>query len=428
MKWGFALMILLGAVLHAHSQSSVAILHRAEKAITDVIVHDIFSPPVASRIYMYSNLAAYEALSVKRDVKSFRELKKDFPSLNHKPTSHEVDPELSSLMALMYTASRYVFSDSSMIDSMKNILKPFQKHPLYLSSEAWGKRVSDSVFNWSKSDGYLRTRKLRRYTYKRDASSWKPTPPGYIAAVEPYWGQIRCLILDSLENYRPPLVTPFSTDTSSRFFKQAKEVYERSLRMTKEDTLVAMFWDCNPFYLNTQGHLNFATKKLSPGGHWMSIAGIAAEKANADYLTSVKTYFFTSVALFDAFISCWDEKYRSHSIRPETYIHSYINESWRPLLQTPPFPEYTSGHSVISAAAAEVLTKMYGDDFAFNDHTETRYGLPVRNFTSFYKAADEAAISRFFGGIHYWSAIENGRVQGKKIGQRIIAELVTKIE
>lgn len=428
MKPAFLLFMAACISFQSQSQSSVQSLHRAQKAITAVIVHDIFSPPVASRIYLYSNLAAYEALTVDKDVKSFYTINKNFPEWSNKPDAVSVDPELSSLIALIYTASRYVFSDSSMLDSMNNILKPYIHYPLFKASEAWGKRVSDSVFNWSKTDGYLRTRKLRRYSFGRDASSWKPTPPGYIAAVEPYWGQIRCIILDSLEAFRPPFVLPFSTDTASPFYKQAKEVYQQTKEMRKEDTLIAMYWDCNPFYLNTQGHLNFATKKLSPGGHWMSIAGIAAESSNANFIKSSKAYFATSVALFDGFISCWDEKYRSNTIRPETYINAYINESWRPLLQTPPFPEYTSGHSVISASAAEVLTEIFGNNFEFYDYTETGYGLPVRHFKSFYHASEEAAKSRFYGGIHYRSAIENGTVQGKKIGKEVVKKLVQKIK
>lgn len=406
-------------------EQAAASLHRAQRAVTAVIVHDIFSPPVASRIYMYSSLAAYEALTVSPNVRSFKNLRKDFPRLD--PKGQTVDPTISSIGALLYTAARFVFSDSSMLDSMQQILKPYRTHALYTASLAWGKRVSDSIFSWSKTDGYLHTRKLRRYTYHKTAGAWRPTPPGYMAAVEPYWGQIRTIVLDSLEKFRPPLSIPFSTDSSSIFYRQAKEVYTASQKLSKEDTAIAMFWDCNPFYLNTQGHLNFATKKLSPGGHWMSIAGIAAEKRNADFQSAVKAYFFTATALFDAFISCWDEKYRSHVIRPESYINAYINESWRPILQTPPFPEYTSGHSVISASAAEVLTACFGA-FTFDDHTETGYGLPVRRFSSFHAAANEAGISRFYGGIHYQSAVENGLIQGRKIGEAVVDQLVNRLK
>lgn len=208
--------------------------------------------------------------------------------------------------------------------------------------------------------------------------------------------------------------------------KEVKEVYDRTRSLGKEEILIASFWDCNPFYLNTQGHLNFATKKLSPGGHWISIAGQTMESAGKNWIESSAVYLLTSIALFDGFISCWDEKYRSQFIRPETVINAHMDEKWRPLLQTPPFPEYTSGHSVISAAAAEVLEARLGANFAFDDHTETPYGLPVRHFASFAAAAEEAGISRLYGGIHYRAAIVNGQKQGRGIGLQVIQKIRLK--
>ncbi len=137
-------------------------------------------------------------------------------------------------------------------------------------------------------------------------------------------------------------------------------------------------------------------------------------------IQTAASYAVTSIALFDGFISCWDEKFRSNLIRPETYINAHINERWRPILQTPPFPEYTSGHSVISTAAATVLTHMFGEQFQFDDVTEVDFGLPVRSFSSFSAAAQEAAISRMYGGIHYRAAIEVGQLQGRMIGKKVI--------
>jgi membrane-associated phospholipid phosphatase len=131
-----------------------------------------------------------------------------------------------------------------------------------------------------------------------------------------------------------------------------------------------------------------------------------------------------SIALFDAFISCWDEKYRSNLIRPETVINEYVDRDWIPLLQTPPFPEHTSGHSVISTASAEVLTAMLGDNFAFEDDVEVKYGLPLRKFSSFRAASAEAAISRLYGGIHYMPAITEGVKQGKLVGNLIKERLI----
>ncbi|WP_370095653.1 vanadium-dependent haloperoxidase, partial [Winogradskyella sp.] len=175
-------------------------------------------------------------------------------------------------------------------------------------------------------------------------------------------------------------------------------------------------WDCNPFVSVNKGHFMFAAKKITPGAHWIGICKIACKNTNSDFGKTVYAYTKTSIAVADSFISCWDEKYRSNLIRPETLINKYIDTEWAPVLQTPPFPEYTSGHSVVSGASSEVLTAIFGDNFAFDDTTELPYGLPMRSFKSFRLAAQEAAISRLYGSIHYRAAIKVGLDQGIKLG------------
>ena len=170
----------------------------------------------------------------------------------------------------------------------------------------------------------------------------------------------------------------------------------------------------------------FATKKISPGGHWVNITRLACQKVGVDFIQTAEAYACVSITLADAFISCWDEKYRSNVIRPETYINQYIDADWFPLLQTPPFPEYTSGHSVVSTAASIMLTNLFGENFSFEDSSEVEFGLPVRHFPSFKYAAEEAAISRFYGGIHYMPSIKNGMDEGTEIGIFITRRLKIK--
>jgi hypothetical protein len=158
----------------------------------------------------------------------------------------------------------------------------------------------------------------------------------------------------------------------------------------------------------------------------MGIIAILSSQTKKDKLETAKAFALASMAIFDGFISCWDEKYRSIRIRPETVINASIDKTWIPVLQTPPFPEYTSGHSTISRAAAEVLTKVYGDNVAFNDSTEVPYGLPPRKFTSFIQASDEASISRLYGGIHFRPALDEGAIQGSKVGQWLLANVKTR--
>jgi hypothetical protein len=158
----------------------------------------------------------------------------------------------------------------------------------------------------------------------------------------------------------------------------------------------------------------------------MGIVSIVSRKSGADLMRSASAYVRTAVALSDGFISSWDEKFNSNYIRPETVINKYVDESWEPMLQTPPFPEYTSGHSVISTSAAQVLTDEFGPNLAFVDSTEMDYGLPPRAFTSFVQAAGEAAISRLYGGIHYRRSIEQGVIQGRKVGQLVVRKVRTR--
>jgi hypothetical protein len=401
------------------------LLHRAEKALTRVIVHDIFSPPVASRIYLYANVAAYETVvSSQVKYKSLQHLIPSFPIIAGTKVQN-INYNLAAVYAFLKTAHQFVFSEAMLQDSLNAILKNYKKLPqdVYKNSIRFGQLVADSIGKWAAKDNYKETRSLNRYRLIKEEGKWLPTPPGYMAAVEPNWHKMRTVALDSATECKPSPALSFNQEKASDFYKEALEVYSAGKQLSPAQRDVALFWDCNPFFLNTQGHLNFASKKLSPGGHWISIAGIAAKKKGSDLMNSSAAYLLTSVALYDGFISCWDEKYRSNVIRPESYINSYIDESWRPLLQTPPFPEYPSGHSVVSTAAAVVLTHFFGSDFQFDDATETDYGLPIRSFKSFMEAANEAAISRLYGGIHYRAAVENGQVQGQMIGKKVLIKM-----
>jgi hypothetical protein len=422
---------LFGCYATSFSQSAYRMdaspLYKAQQLLTDVMVHDIFSPPVASRIYVYTHLAAYETLASDKKA-GISSMGGRLPGWAGVPNLHKnIDPVVAALEAFRITGRQLLFSEQQFSDSMQVLIREEVKNRKadknLKATLAAGKLVADSILAWAGRDRYRETRSIRRYQLKKTPGTWLPTPPGYMAAVEPNWKQIRCLTMDSSAAFRPLQVTSFSTDPGSAFYKEALEVYTVCSSLTDEQKAIAAFWDCNPFHITMQGHLNFATKKISPGGHWMQIAGLASSMQYATIQQASRAYTLTAIAIFDAFISCWEEKYNSQLIRPETYINSHISESWRPMLQTPPFPEYPSGHSVVSSAAATVLTKIYGDNFSFVDNTERPYGLPDRSFPSFLKASEEAAISRLYGGIHYRPAIENGLIQGRRVGQQVILRL-----
>ena len=255
---------------------------------------------------------------------------------------------------------------------------------------------------------------------------WKPTPPDYMDGIEPHWQEIRTMVLDSSNQFPPKEPLALDLKKGSPFQKQLMDIFELTNTLTEEQVDIAKFWDCNPYVTHHKGHSMFATKKITPGGHWIGITAIANRQAKSSFEETINAYANVSIALFDAFIGCWDEKWRTLVVRPETLINQYYDEEWLPLLQTPPFPEYTSGHSVISRAAAIILTDLFGDNFEFVDTSELAYGLPERSYKSFIQASEEAAISRFYGGIHYMMAITEGVEQGQKIGDYIVSKIQTK--
>jgi PAP2 superfamily len=407
------------------------LLHAAVHELTGVIVYDIFSPPQASRAYAYASVAAYEAL--RHDDSTYRTLAGQLNSLTTVPAP-QPDSEyylpLAGVHAFMTVGKALTFSQKRM-DSLRSAMHERIRRmgvpaPVFARSIAYGDQVAEHIMAWSRNDNFLQTRGYAKYSVTSEPGRWVPTPPAYMDGVEPNWNKVRPFVLDSASQFRPKPPHRFDMTEGSAFYVQVKEVYEAGKSLTDEQRAIAAFWDCNPYVMNVRGHAMFATKKITPGGHWMGIVGIAATKSRASLMRSAEAYVRTAVALADGFISVWDEKYRSNLVRPETVINAFLDEAWQPLLQTPPFPEYTSGHSGISTAAATVLTDQFGDAFAFDDDSEREYGLPMRSFTSFNQAAAEAAISRLYGGIHYRMAIEEGIGQGRRVGEHVVRRLKTR--
>ena len=282
-------------------------------------------------------------------------------------------------------------------------------------------KLVDQVIKYAYEDGFVKLSGLRRFTPTTGDEYWQPTAPGFMSALEPYWGTLRPFFLDSCSQFSGGRPHKYSSDTTSSFYTELKEVYSIGKNLSKEQAEIANFWDCNPFALQQIGHLEFGIKKISPGGHWMGITGIACKKKKLNLSKTAYTHALVSIGLADAFISCWNNKYKYNRVRPVTAIRKLIDRSWSPLLQTPPFPEYTSGHSVISTTASVILTHLFGENFSFTDDTEKEFGLPARKFNSFKEAAREAAISRLYGGIHFRDAIENGVKEGEQIGKFVIS-------
>jgi len=420
---------------YAEEINKAEYFHRSMKQLTDVIVHDIFSPPVASRVYAYPSIAAYEALQ--HSDANYQSLAGQLNGLEEAPRPVEGEEycyPLAAIHAFLKIGRTLTFSEDTIKAYQQDLYREFEAinmpQVVWDRSIDYGEQVANHILAWSDGDMYKQTRTYPKFTISNDPARWQPTPPDYMDGIEPHWQKIRPMVLDSAQQFTPPPPTAFSTEPDSKFMKETMEVYE-ALKVdnpeeVKERTAIAKFWDCNPYVSHHTGHVMYATKKITPGGHWIGITQIACQKADASLMKTVEAYTLTSIALFDGFISCWDEKYRSNLVRPETVINKHIDEDWLPTLQTPPFPEHTSGHSVISRAAAVALTSVFGDGFSFEDTTEEEYGLPVRNFNSFLEASSEAALSRLYGGIHYRPAIDYGVAQGEKVGELVVEEVKMK--
>ena len=406
----------------------LATVQQQVQSLTEVMYHDVVNPPAAARFYSYSVLTGYEILSrLEPSMATFQQKLNQYPSINEPVDPSKIDLQFAVLYGILETGKNIIPSGYLLEEKQQLLRKEFEKKKIKKeiidSSVSFASRISKQIVRYSKTDGYFKLSTLARYKPYDADSTWKPTPPEYMAAVEPHWQTIRPFFLDSAAQFRAISPVPFDTSSSSGFYKLAKEVYDSGNNLTSEQKLIANFWDCNPFAVQFQGHMSIGLKKISPGGHWMGITGIACKKANLAFQQTLLLHVLIALTLHDAFISCWNEKYCCNRIRPETVINRYIDEKWKPLLQTPPFPEYSSGHSVISTASAEILTYFLGDDLSFTDDTESYIGLPPRNFSSFRNAAAEARISRLYGGIHFRDAIENGGEQGREVGEFIIRKL-----
>jgi PAP2 superfamily len=401
------------------------------KQLNNVVLENNFPPMIASRNYVYANIAAYEVIVLGDN--RFQSLAGQIKHLPPFPGIDTAGADLAyaALLAFCKTGEAVTFPEGSMqnyvdqLDSMASAAHMSNK--MKKASRMIADSVANHILRWSKKDHYLQLRTAPKYTVTEEEGRWVPTPPMYAQAIEPHWMEMRPMLMDSASQFKPtPCLVYDVKNKNSQYYQYLLEVKNVGDSLTDEQKHIAEFWDDNPFKMNVSGHVMFATKKFSPPGHWMNIVGIAAEKAGADFSTTVAAYAETSIALYDAFISCWDEKFRSNFVRPETVINKYIAANWQPYIQTPPFPSHTSGHATISAAAAEVMTNWFGDDLSFTDTSSLEFGIKSQEIKSFRLAAKEAAMSRLYGGIHYRFDNEHGTEAGTRIGEFIVQRLKLK--
>jgi hypothetical protein len=381
-----------------------------------------YTPPVASRTYAYLGVTAFEAVASGSDklqtlagqLNGFAAI----PLRQQGAAYHEailLQAAMSAVIRKMFentgpTGQRAFDAQRSKLDEKATFGVP---EDVVARSQAYGASLAAHVLAWAQDDGGATIVNMgfpADYKLIPGSAHWVPT--GAIVQQQtpllPEWGKSRTFATPSGKECAPPPPPAYSEDPASDFYREAKEVYDTKNGLTPDQAAIARFWSDDPML------------SWTPPGHWMSILEQVLRRDDVPLEDSVDILARLSIAEADAFIGCWDTKYEYDLVRPITYIRRVIDPKWETLINTPPFPEYTSGHSVASAAAATVLTAFFGENFAFDDDTGNSDGLTARSFASFWDAANQAGISRLYGGIHYRAAIEHGLAQGRCIGAHAV--------
>jgi hypothetical protein len=418
-----ATILLLNARAQTNSSSDLAIARTWTGLTLQLVRHTpTYSPPVASRSFAYLGVTLHEIVASRSS--SLRTLAGQLQGFNGVPqpdpkltydTAAIVEGALSSAVPKLF-ANTGPSGQRAMYLTQKKIQKELEarvsKDVLYRSLE-YGASVAEAVYQWSLSDGGANVENMGfPYSYPKASkpSEWVPTNliVQQQAPLLPKWGSNRTFALTSAKDCKLSAPPEYSTEKNSAFYKEALEVYTITKALTPEQKLIARFWSDDPMLSPT------------PPGHWISILLQLTEKdSNLEKFS--EAYARLGIALADSFIACWDTKYEYNLLRPLTYIQRSIDPKWTPLLNTPPFPEYPSGHSTQSGAAASVLSATFGENFAFTDRTHEADGLKPRAYKNFWAAAQEAGISRLYGGIHFRNAVERGLEQGKCVGAKVNA-------
>ncbi|MDH4117277.1 MAG: vanadium-dependent haloperoxidase [Acidimicrobiia bacterium] len=381
-----------------------------------------FTPPSAARAYGYLGVTAYEA--VVGGMPQYTSLAGSLNGLRRLPArvqSQRYDWPTVVNAALARTMDA-VFADRSAgarqalaahAETNRSALRGALPAPVFDRSDAFGATLGSALVSWIDSDNYLATRGLP-YDPPVGPSLWVRTPPNFGAALEPHWEQVRSFTLADNAECAPQPPVPYSEDPGSDFYAQALTVYETSLALTDAQRDTAMFWRDNP-----DGSTGL------PSGHWALTETILIRDLGMSLAAAAEMLAVVGVAVADGFTSCWTEKYRTNLLRPVTYILRHIDPAWASFVNSPAFPEYTSGHSVGSGAAAEAITALVGS-ISYTDDTGLDRGFAARTFTDVWEAAHEAAVSRLYGGIHYPMAITVGVEQGIQVARKVLERAKTR--
>lgn len=432
------------------------------------------SPVVASRVSAYASIALYEGwaafsdslVSLAGQLNGLDSLPRPVAESRYDAATVAVEAQSTVLLDLYHDGFA---STGVAIRALRDSLLGARRaqgvpEAVLTGSTEYGAQLGKALLAWAATDGYLATRG-KPFELRKGPDAWIPTateaeyraqnlsaardvilldrPTGATGVgelgdrtetvnrpkplgttlvpgvnvtkpVEPYWGELRTFALLSADSCQAQPPMPYSSDRASDFYRQVDTVYQISKTLTEEQRAIAYFWADNPGESGT------------PSGHWLGIISQLARQRGLSPERAAEVYAISAIAMADAFIVCWRLKYSTSLLRPVTYIQRHIDPGWHPLLLTPPFPEFASGHAIQSAATAEVLSAFLGDSTSFEDATHVPLGHPPRRLASFRAAAAEVGMSRVYGGIHYPMANWLGQAQGRCVGQSVLRRVHTR--
>ena len=374
-----------------------------------------------ARPFAYSGISAYESIDPGE-----ASWKNKYNGLSGLPATEKhkkyhwplsVNASLAEFNRSFFTIANSGAADVAAIDSLENAIRAtFSWLPNDIADRSigFGKSIADAVYQWSQTDGYNENNVLP-YTIPVGPGLWVPTPPAFASPIGPFWKNDRPIIKGSGDNSQPPPPIAYSEDPNSAFYHMVNDLYTASKTLTTDQKNWAIFWRDVP--------------GVTTPGHWMSIIQQVIRKKNSHLDKAAMTFALVGICLCDANISVITTKYTYNLLRPVTYIRKVIGDTaWLSFIPTPAHPEYSSAHSVVSSAAAEALTSIYGNSGTFTDHTWDYLGFPTRTFDSFRAIAVDAGNSRFYGGIHYQFSIDAGLKQGRIVGDNIVGSLGSRFK
>lgn len=378
-----------------------------------------FTPPVASRALGYTGVALYEAVVPgMADLQSLAGQLTGLSSLPKPEAGQQYNWNVAANSAEALITKRLfgnaTTAQRTTIDSLETALnQPYRGAAEFDRSVRFGQQVAQAVFDWSRTDGghegYL-SNQPTNYVPPVGVGLWVPANSTTGRALQPTWGNNRLFVPADATLPMPALAYSYSTVAGTHYYMQVQELYNTSRTLTAAQRTIALYW--------ADGG-----STISPPGHSLSITGIVLRSRNATLATAAEAYARVGIAVADAFVSCWKCKYQYNWQRPITAVQAMLDPTWQPLIATPPFPEFVSGHALQSGAAAQVLEDLFGAQTSFvdNTHQARGAGFEPRPFANFAAFADEAAISRLYSGIHFRSANEVGLVEGRKVGRNVTA-------